>query len=277
MKKLLIHLLIVCFLFSCKKDEDSAKFDFTISGIETIETFVEETKTIELLIKGNGITPDSIHLQLENVPEGITYKFDITDDIPEFGSTLEIKISRNVAGGKHVLKLIASSVSVSKEFPIEVNVDKSLSAAFTVYNSTNFDLQDYNSNLLDSATIKLYKNESAFIAGLPDYKLITNSSGKAYFYKIPEGNYLFTIEKGSLSNVVQKRNVNGVLKGFIVAGMFRTKQEISNSAQPNALPGDLKLRDLNADGKIDTNDLSQYDSFSVYEGDVNEKVIWVGP
>jgi hypothetical protein len=110
---------------------------------------------------------------------------------------------------------------------------------------------------------------------LADYKQYTNG-GKAYFYRLPAGNYLFTIEKGPFSNIVQKRNVGGVMKGFIVCGIFRTQQEILNSAQPKAKPGDLKLRDLNGDNRIDEADLGQYDTFSIYEGQVNEKVIWIG-
>jgi len=38
----------------------------------------------------------------------------------------------------------------------------------------------------------------------------------------------------------------------------------------------LKFRDLNADNKIDENDLARNDNLSIYDGEVNEKVIWLG-
>ncbi|MDR1201738.1 MAG: TonB-dependent receptor [Tannerellaceae bacterium] len=43
--------------------------------------------------------------------------------------------------------------------------------------------------------------------------------------------------------------------GYVQDGIFQTKEEIANSAtQPNAAPGDIKFKDLDENGVIDTND-----------------------
>ncbi len=275
-KRLSFILLLLVLFYSCKKDDGPGMFDYTVSGIEKVESMVEETHTLHLLVTGNEIMPENVYLNLEDVPAGMTCTIDQPFGVPEFAATLSIRVSRDAAGGAHQLRLIASSGKRLKQFFIDVNVDKSLSATFTVYNSVIYNPENMSSNMVDSALVKLYKDHNTFLIGVPDFKSYTDKSGKANFFKVPAGNYLFTIEKGNLTNVVQKQNINGVMKGYIVAGLFRTQQEIINSAQPKAKPGDLKFRDINADSKIDTQDLGQYDSFSIYDGELNEKVIWIG-
>jgi hypothetical protein len=275
-KRAFYILLLTILLNACKKDDGPGAFDFSVSGIEKIETRVEETHTLRLLITSNQVMPENVYLTIEDVPSGMTCTIDQVAGVPEFATTIIIRVSRDVAGGTHKLRLIASSGMRLKQFFIDVDVDKSLSATFTVYNSVIYNPENMSSNLVDSALVKLYKDHGTFLTGVPDYKAYTTKSGKAYFFKVPAGNYLFTIEKGNLTNVVQKQNINGVMKGYIVAGLFRTQQEIINSAQPKAKPGDLKFRDLNADNKIDAQDMGQYDTISIYDGELNEKVIWIG-
>lgn len=276
MKRLSFILFLLILLNACKKDDGSGMFDYTVSGIEKIESKVEETHTINLIVTGNDIMPENVYLTLEDVPSGMTCTIDQAVGVPEFAAKLIIKVSRDIAGGTHQLRLIASSSHRVKQFFIDVDVDKSLSATFTVYNSVIYNPENMSSNLVDSALVILYKDHNTYLTGVPDFKAYTSKSGKALFFKVPAGNYLFTIEKGNLTNVVQKQDVGGVMKGFIVAGLFRTQQEIINSAQPKAKPGDLKFRDLNADHKIDAQDLGQYDNISIYDGELNEKVIWIG-
>jgi hypothetical protein len=275
-KKALVLLCVIFFILSCKKDDGPDTFDFTVSGIEKIETRVEETRTIRLLITSNEISPENVFLTIEDVPSGISYTLDQASGVPEFASTLVLKISRSVTGGAHTLRLIATSGNLLKVFPIDIHIDKTLSAVFTVYNATTYNPENMSSNLVDSALVKLYNSDATFVSGVPDYKEYSDKSGKARFYKLPPGIYFFTIEKGNLTNVVQKQMIDGAMKGFVVAGLFRTMQEIINSAQPKARTGDLKFRDLNADNTINALDLGQYDNLSIYEGELNEKVIWIG-
>lgn len=42
--------------------------------------------------------------------------------------------------------------------------------------------------------------------------------------------------------------------GYIADGIFQSQDEITGSAQPNAKPGDIRFRDISADGKIDPDD-----------------------
>jgi hypothetical protein len=273
MKRLAFILLFVVSFFSCRKDGEPEEFDFSISQLERIDARVEENITLRIVITSNNNSPENVILSLDDVPEGITCHFSKESGIPEYSTDLELKISRQVKGGLYILKLSATSEKLKKTVPVIINVDAALSASFTVYHGISSGGNA--SSLADSALVKIFKNESSYLLDLADYKQYTNG-GKAYFYRLPAGNYLFTIEKGPFSNIVQKRNVGGVMKGFIVCGIFRTQQEILNSAQPKAKPGDLKLRDLNGDNRIDEADLGQYDTFSIYEGQVNEKVIWIG-
>jgi hypothetical protein len=275
-KRLLFLLTAIVLMGSCKKDNGPDVFDFDISGVEKIDARIEESRTIQLVVTCNDAAPENVHLELKDVPEGIAYSFDKVSGTPEFATNLTLTVTRTVASGTHTLRLVGSSSSIIKEFPIEIAIDKSLSALFTVYNSLTYDPDNVRSNLLENAVIKLYKDHASFVAGIADYQQLTDSVGKARFYKLPPATYLYTIEKDNLTNVVQKRDVNGVKKGFVVAGLFRSKAEIVNSAQPTAQVGDLKFRDINADGKITDLDLGEYDTMSIYAEEMNEKVIWLG-
>jgi TonB-linked SusC/RagA family outer membrane protein len=46
----------------------------------------------------------------------------------------------------------------------------------------------------------------------------------------------------------------GIFYGYITDGLFQTAEEIKNSGQPSALPGDRRYKDLNGDGALDAND-----------------------
>ena len=46
----------------------------------------------------------------------------------------------------------------------------------------------------------------------------------------------------------------GVIYDFVYDGIWQTGEDIANSAQPNADPGDIKIKDLNEDGMINDED-----------------------
>ena len=46
----------------------------------------------------------------------------------------------------------------------------------------------------------------------------------------------------------------GSFIGYQMDGLFQTPDEVKSSSQPNAMPGDIKYRDINGDGKIDAAD-----------------------
>lgn len=275
-KYIFLSMSILFLLASCKKEGSNGLFDYTVSGLEKIDTKLEETHQLHVLITKKQGTAEKVYLSLENVPEGVSYRLDQQSGIPDFAVNLELKVSKTTAGGLHTMVLRVISEMGEKLFPLEMNVDRSLSITFTIFDATTFNPDYLDSDLLPGAVVSIYKNDSAFNAGKPAYTQTTNSEGKANFYSVPAGRYLFTIKKDDLGNIVQPVLVNGISKGFVAVGMFRTQQEIAYSAQPNAKPGDLRFKDLNADNKIDENDRAPYDALSVYDGDVNEKITWIG-
>ncbi|RIJ34474.1 SusC/RagA family TonB-linked outer membrane protein [Pontibacter oryzae] len=63
---------------------------------------------------------------------------------------------------------------------------------------------------------------------------------------LPIGRYFTTVSR--LGDPI------GSYYGYDVAGIFQTQQEIDNSAQPGAAPGDFRYRDVNNDNVIDSRD-----------------------
>jgi TonB-dependent starch-binding outer membrane protein SusC len=55
-------------------------------------------------------------------------------------------------------------------------------------------------------------------------------------------------------NITRVGEPLGSFYGRIVDGIFQTQEEINNSAQKNARPGDFKFRDINGDGVINDSD-----------------------
>lgn len=56
------------------------------------------------------------------------------------------------------------------------------------------------------------------------------------------------------STIVQVGQPLGTFFGYVADGIFQTKEEIANSAQKTAKPGDIKFRDMNDDKKINDDD-----------------------
>jgi TonB-linked SusC/RagA family outer membrane protein len=55
-------------------------------------------------------------------------------------------------------------------------------------------------------------------------------------------------------NITRVGDPLGAFYGRVVDGIFRSQEEVNNSAQPNARPGDFRFRDLNGDGVINDAD-----------------------
>lgn len=55
-------------------------------------------------------------------------------------------------------------------------------------------------------------------------------------------------------NMLEVGQPVGVFYGFRTDGVFKSTEEIANSAQPGAQPGDVRYMDVNNDGKVDAND-----------------------
>ncbi len=272
---LLFIFSISLFLNSCKKDNNEL-FDYNIQGINDISSNIGEIKVIDLSIERTKGSQEEVILNLTNIPKGVTYVFDIDKGKSDYKTKLTLKITQNAVLGKYSLIIEAVSASTKKSFPFELLIDDQLSLLISVYDATKWNSELPWGLLTDSATINLYKSEADFLINKPAYSQKSNEEGKALFYRIINGNYLFVVEKGELSNIVEKKASEGKNYGFATAGIFKTKTEVYNSSQPHAQPGNLKYRDQNADGKITDDDRVPYDELSVYENVLNEKVTWIG-
>jgi hypothetical protein len=178
--------------------------------------------------------------------------------------------------GNYRLTLEVTSASRTKSIVFNLLVDDQISMIMLVYDATQWTPDRPTGELTTDATINVYTDEAAFLSKTPSYTSITDKNGKAYFYHMLPRNYLFTVEKGSLSNIAEKISVDGQLKGFVTTGIFQTKDEVYNSSQLKAQIGQLRYRDLNADGKITDADRTMYDMVMIYDRLLSEKVIWIG-
>ena len=59
-------------------------------------------------------------------------------------------------------------------------------------------------------------------------------------------------------------------------GIFQNEEEIAASAQPDAIVGDIRVRDLNDDGEISNDDLRIFRTNPDWYGSVNTNVTWKG-
>lgn len=272
---LLFVFVFLLFLNSCKKD-NAALFDYTILGLDKVLSNIGETKTLEITIASDKGSKEEVVLSLKNVPKGVSYVFTTDKGTPNYTTTLSLTITQDASLGDYSLTVEAISPTTQKTFPLNLVIDDELSLSVSVYDATSWSSELPWGVLIDSATIKLYNNEDDFLNGKTAYSGKTNVEGKALFYKMLPGDYLFVVEKSSLSNIVEKTLAGGKKVGFVTAGIFMTKNEVYNSSQPNAQPGDLKYRDQNADGKITDLDRVLYDQLSVYQGVLNQKITWIG-
>jgi hypothetical protein len=267
--------VFLLFLNSCRKDT-AVLFDYTIQGLDKVSSNIGETKTLEITVVSDKGSLEEVVLNLMNVPKGVSYLFTTDKGTPNYTTTLSLTITQDASLGDYSLSVEAVSATTKKTFPLNLVIDDELSLSVSVYDATKWNAELPWGLLTDSATIRLYNNEDDFLNGKTAYSEKTNAEGKVHFYRMVPGDYLFVVEKGDLSNIAEKTLVGGKKVGFVTAGIFMTKNEVYNSSQPNAQPGDLKYRDQNADGKITDLDRMLYDQLSIYPGVLNQKILWIG-
>lgn len=272
---LIIGVLFINFLASCKK-ETSGEFDFAVNGLESMNVTIGEAKAIDLEVITTNGDPQKVVLSLSDVPEGIIYSFENVEGLPDYYSTLGLAVTKQAKIGIYRMSLKATAGEKIKTVEFDVVVDGSLSMSMTVYDASYWSQEMNYGKLVDSAKVKLFLSEAAVLANNPVDSAFTNPDGRAFFYKMQPGNYFFTVNKGSLSNIVGKKMVGGSLKGFATTGIFRYSYEIHASAQPNAVIGDLRFRDFTSDWQLTDEDRVTADVLSLYKDVLSEKVIWIG-
>lgn len=268
-------ILLVSLFASCKKESIEA-FDFEVNGLESLNVTIGESKAIPLEVLTTSGEPQKVVLTLSDVPEGIVYSFENVEGMPNYYSTLGLAVTKQARVGRYKASLKAMAGDKIKTIDFEILVDGSLSMSMMVYDASNWTPDINYGRLVDSAKVKLFTDEAAVLANQPVDSAFTNEAGKAHFYKLQHGNYYYIVEKGDLSNIVTKEIVNGKLKGFATCGIFRYSYEINASAQPNAVIGDIRCRDITGDWLISEADRLSADVLSIYKGVLSEKVVWIG-
>ncbi|WP_308244144.1 TonB-dependent receptor [uncultured Prevotella sp.] len=71
-----------------------------------------------------------------------------------------------------------------------------------------------------------------------------------YLPSTTTGSYAHTMKE----NLVQSKKPYGSIVGYVVDGLFQSREEVLASGQPNARIGGLKYADLDGNGSIDAND-----------------------
>jgi uncharacterized surface protein with fasciclin (FAS1) repeats len=140
------------------------------------------------------------------------------------------------------------------------SIDKVLSAKpgtaeITVYDGTQWTVSDVLGKTVVGAEVALYYSRADFNNDQPAFTGQTDASGKLSFGNLPPGTYYLLAKKGDKLNYFEPADFNGSIIAYQATGIFQTQQEINGAAYlPGTVPGDFKLLDANADGKIDGND-----------------------
>ena len=115
------------------------------------------------------------------------------------------------------------------------------------------------------AIVSLYKSRSDVIANnLPDYKDVTDATGKVRIKVNYQDKYYF---------IVQKVNAKNVIDGLLIYKIFESQSEINISPNqtPAPTPGSPMFIDWNQDAIVDAQDRIYADSILVNENHVATK------
>ncbi len=266
---------IVIFV-SCNKENNDETFDYKIEGLDNLKVIPGGTLITNLTVEQTQGNAEDVSLKLDSIPEGVISSLETPYGTATFVTALSLSVPKQMKMGNYRLTLKITSPSRTKSIVFNLLVDDQISMVMLVYDATQWTPDRPTGELTPDATVNVYANEAAFLSKTPSYTSITDKNGKAYLYHMLPGNYLFTVEKGSLSNIAEKISIDGQLKGFATTGIFQTKDEVYNSSQLKAQIGQLRYRDLNADDKITDADRTMYDMVMVYDRLLSEKVIWIG-
>jgi len=116
--------------------------------------------------------------------------------------------------------------------------------SFTVWDASQWSASQPKGVLSSGATVSLYATQADYAGGNKAlYTVTTNASGVATFNGIRAGSYYVVAAKGDVNNVLNYFNeqINGAFIGFT-----------TDSVDAN---GNFVWKDVNADGKVDQNDM----------------------
>ena len=238
---LLIILSLIGMFVSCQKSEIEKSNEAALIKVSgTFGTGVIDTISNTVIIK----VPDST-----DVTKMIA-NFEISKNAtiyPPTGVTIDYSnpVNITVTSGDKTTKRVFT-ITVIK--PI-VN--------FTVYDCSNWTLQSYKTPE-PNAKIKVYL-KAEDVGTTKTYDVLTSDqNAQAVLYGLKTNNYYYTVEKDNKSDIIN---------GYILIGTYNTQQDIDNSAiYAGATIGGLRYLDFNGDGRINSDDKSNYETiWSAYD------------
>ncbi|MDQ0106087.1 putative surface protein with fasciclin (FAS1) repeats [Chitinophaga terrae (ex Kim and Jung 2007)] len=218
---------------------------------------------------GNGelreALPDSTDVQ-DYVVKGIINTSALTDNAHFTtlnGKTLTITKTGDNLRVNGILLTGKQGISGDKTMIYTINglLKKSPSLVITVWDATQWSATQPRGAVAGGATVALYRSREDYASNAPAYTAETDLNGKAKFSKVDAGVYFIVATKGDMSNILKDKGfwnpqpVGGLLAGYGFDSVFQTTAEVAASPQqPNGAPGNFRLWDANADGRIDNND-----------------------
>lgn len=170
-----------------------------------------------------------------------------------------MKRSKNVA-----LLILLSLVitSCAEDDPKTDDSEQLETGKITVYDANSWTNESAPLEIVVGADVKLFKDETTYNSGIPDYEVLTDNNGIAIFlvptpldldgdgfYEENDPNFIILIEKNGKTNLKE---------GFGISGVFLCQSELNETIQDGAALGDMRYADVNGDGVIDSDDKIAY-------------------
>ncbi|MFV0590665.1 MAG: RagB/SusD family nutrient uptake outer membrane protein [Draconibacterium sp.] len=246
-------------------------FNFIITGISDVSINKRDSVSLPVYIHWIDGEQESVALNVNNVPEGVSIEFENDSVTPNQGTSITIAVAPDTEVGIYSLSFAGKAENgKTKTYPINLKINTVLSAELEILDATTWSLENPALDLAPGATVNIFASQAALETNTPDYTAVSDENGIAQFYDIPGGeeSYYFTVEKGGLSNTVN---------GYVIAGVFQDQQDINNSPwQSITYVGGLKYADLNGDGVITTEDTVMAQSMHIYPDEVRNLTVYIG-
>jgi hypothetical protein len=154
-----------------------------------------------------------------------------------------------------LLALVACSKKDNPTGPPTPPVADTTKLVVNVFDATQWTKDDPYGKLRSGVTVTLYKSQEDFNAKRIAYETKSNEAGKALFANIPAIEYYIVAKLDTLSSIPVATSLP--LKGYSCDTLYQQIPDQSAIPANNNFPypGNFIYRDLNADGKLDANDM----------------------
>lgn len=127
MKKvlLLLSVFITLLVSSCNKNKRNS--ELSIAGLTDItlnENYKSLPKSLPISINQKGVSSENINLSLEGMPDGVELSLSVKSGVPNFSSSINARINKNLDNGRYPIKMIAKNDAGNETvFPFNIIVD----------------------------------------------------------------------------------------------------------------------------------------------------------